>query len=84
MLFRHFIVEHRMRTTLDIDSDVLAAAKEIARQQHTSAGNVVSQLLRRGLTGDVAQQLPTQAAAPSTGFEPFPARGVIVTDELIR
>ena len=40
-----------MRTTLDIDTDVLAAAKELARQQNVSAGQVVSQLLRRVLTG---------------------------------
>jgi hypothetical protein len=35
-----------VRTTLDIEDDVLAAAKELARRQGTSAGQVVSRLLR--------------------------------------
>ena len=34
-----------MGTTLDIEDDVLAA-KELARRQGTSAGQMVSQLLR--------------------------------------
>ena len=38
-----------MRTTLAIDDDVLIAAKAIARQQHRSIGEVVSDLARRTL-----------------------------------
>ncbi|HEX6973825.1 MAG TPA: hypothetical protein VF147_05450 [Vicinamibacterales bacterium] len=38
-----------MRTTLDIDPDVLQAAKEIAATQGKSAGKVLSELARRGL-----------------------------------
>lgn len=38
-----------MRTTLAIDDDVLVAAKAIARQQHKSIGEVVSELARRAL-----------------------------------
>ena len=41
-----------MRTTLDIEDDVLAAAKELARRQGTSAGEVVSRLPRVALSGD--------------------------------
>jgi hypothetical protein len=41
-----------MRTTLDIEDDVLAAGKEMARQQGLSAGQVVSKLLRSALLGD--------------------------------
>ena len=41
-----------MRTTLDIEVDVLAAAKELARRQGTSAGQVVSRLLRVALSGE--------------------------------
>ncbi len=76
-------MEHTMRTTLDIETDVLAAAKEIARQQHLGVGKVISQLVRRALTGDVPQPAPASPVATATGFEPFPARGVIVTNELI-
>lgn len=38
-----------MRTTLAIDDDVLVAAKALARQQHKSLGEVVSELARRAL-----------------------------------
>ncbi len=38
-----------VRTTLAIDDDVLIAAKAIARQQHRSLGEVVSDLARRAL-----------------------------------
>ena len=38
-----------MRTTLAIDDDVLVAAKALARQQHKSVGEVVSELARRTL-----------------------------------
>ena len=33
-----------MRTTLDIDDDLLAAAKELARRERTTAGEVISRL----------------------------------------
>lgn len=39
-----------MRTTLDIDDSVLAAAKEIAGASNSSAGAVISDLARKGLT----------------------------------
>lgn len=38
-----------MRTTLSIDDDVLAAAKALARQQHRSVGEVISDLARRAI-----------------------------------
>jgi hypothetical protein len=38
-----------MRTTLDIDADVLQAAEEIAAARKRSAGEVLSELARRGL-----------------------------------
>jgi hypothetical protein len=38
-----------VRTTLDIDDDVLQAAKEIAVTRGTTAGKVISDLARRGL-----------------------------------
>ena len=39
-----------VRTTLDIDDDVLQAAKEIAVTEGKTAGKVLSDLARRGLT----------------------------------
>lgn len=38
-----------MRTTLDIDADVLQAAKELAQHRGTTAGKVLSELARKGL-----------------------------------
>lgn len=38
-----------MRTTLDIDADVLQAAKEIAASAGKSTGKVLSDLARQGL-----------------------------------
>jgi 2-methylcitrate dehydratase PrpD len=38
-----------MRTTLDLDDDVLLAAKELAAAHGTTAGKVVSDLARKGL-----------------------------------
>jgi hypothetical protein len=40
---------HQMRTTLQIDDDVLAAARVLARQRSISLGAVISELARRGL-----------------------------------
>ena len=76
-----------MRTTLDIDEDLLSAAKEIARRERTTAGEVVSRLLRRTLTG-VGAEAPSRASRSRrtavAGFVPFPARpGVVVTNEQV-
>ena len=38
-----------MRTTLDLDEDVLQAAKELAAARKTTAGKVVSELVRKAL-----------------------------------
>lgn len=38
-----------MRTTLELDDDVLAAARELAAESGRSLGAAVSDLLRRGL-----------------------------------
>jgi hypothetical protein len=38
-----------MRTTLDIDDEILRTVKEIAQQRKTTAGSVVSSFLRESL-----------------------------------
>jgi hypothetical protein len=71
-----------MRTTLDIDDDILAAAKELSRRQATSAGKVLSQLARQALAGGgVARE--AHAPAGVAGFRPIASRGTPVTNELI-
>jgi hypothetical protein len=38
-----------VRTTLDIDDEILLTVKQIAQQRRTTAGRVVSNLLRESL-----------------------------------
>ena len=71
-----------MRTTLDIDDDVLHAAKDRARREKKSAGEVISELARSALTGQPASVAAREPKA-RYGFRPFPKRGGIVTNELI-
>lgn len=71
-----------MRTTLDIDNDVLQAARERARREGKSIGRVISDLARSALTSAAP---PPGAREPRAiyGLRPFPKRGGIVTNELI-
>ena len=71
-----------MRTTLDIDDDVLLAAKELARQEYTTTGRVLSRLARKALHSTSAEAAAREPAS-SYGIEPFPSRGGLVTNELI-
>jgi len=65
-----------MRTTLDLDDDVLAAARSIAGARKQTMGKVVSDLVRQSLT--------TTFKRGPTGIPLLPRRpGVIVTNELI-
>ena len=71
-----------MRTTLDVDEDVLLAVKERARREKRSAGDVLSELARRALTGSL--QAGEVAESPSLyGFTPFPHRGPAVSNLVI-
>ena len=74
-----------MRTTLNIDDDLLIAVKEVAKRESKSAGVVVSDLLRQSLAPGGRDGLESQAEEPGAafGFRPFPKRGVVVTNELI-
>ena len=70
-----------MRTTLDIDDDVLHAAKERARRERKTAGEVVSALLRQALTAPAPPSIREPKAVH--GFKPFARRGSVITNELI-
>ncbi len=75
-----------MRTTLDIEDDVLLAAKETARRQKTSVGAVISDLARRSLMSAVGSA-PAKTSSPnrlaSLGIHPLPKRGGMVTNQVI-
>jgi hypothetical protein len=68
-----------MRITLDIAGDVLAAAKELARREHKTMGQVVSELIRQALTAPKAEREPPAIY----GLQPFASRGAVVTNDLI-
>lgn len=72
-----------MRTTLDIDDDLLKAAKELARQRGTTAGKVVSEMLRCALTQPDAAVGGVAEPAAEYGFRPFASNRRVVTDDLI-
>jgi hypothetical protein len=83
-----------MRTTLDIADDVLFAAKEIAQREKKSLGQTISELARRAFTqpNDASGLYTTPAPSgalqvserlASYGISPLPARGGIVSNELI-
>ncbi len=67
-----------MRTTLDIDNDVLAVARSLASDQRKSLGAVVSELARQGWKRRPAD---TQRVVP--GFTVSSDSGPI-TPEMVR
>jgi hypothetical protein len=76
-----------MRTTLDIDDDVLAATKELAKARKSTVGEVLSDLARKALT------VPTPSGAATgpggtilkNGWYVLPSRGgPPVTSELVQ
>ncbi len=70
-----------MRATIDIDDDLLAAAREIARRERVSVGQVVSRLLRTALAGTVTPSQPSPTSPTVTsGFRPLVSRGIPVTN----
>ena len=63
-----------MRTTLDIDDDVLNAAKELAMAQRTTTGRVISELARKALrptgTARVRNGVPLLQRRPESAPRP--------------
>lgn len=63
-----------VRTTLDLDEDILQAAKEIAEACGTTAGKVISELVRKGLapsrTGRLRNGVPLLPRRPAGARRP--------------
>jgi hypothetical protein len=71
-----------MRTTLDIEDDVLQAAKELAQREGRTAGKVLSELARRGLASPTGRtEGPPRLRS---GVPVLPSRGEIVTLEHVQ
>ncbi|MEM9304738.1 MAG: CopG family transcriptional regulator [Pseudomonadota bacterium] len=71
-----------MRTTLNLDDDLVLALKDRARREKVSLGEVVSRLLRDALSGKTGQPGVAEPEA-FYGIEPLPARDTVVSNELI-
>ena len=67
-----------MRTTLDIDRDVLEAARALALARKEGMGKIVSELARSGLQKP-AQELKYRGGMPVLRRRP----GEVVTNEMI-
>ncbi len=72
-----------MRTTLDIADDVLLAARDRARRQGQTLGDVISGLARQALNAPSPVDAKVEEPKSIYGFRPFPSRGAVVTNELI-
>jgi Arc/MetJ family transcription regulator len=74
-----------MRTTLEIDDDLIAAAQVMVQKEGATCGHIVSRLLRKALTvSERAAQMPARRGPAVTGFCAFHAiPGVIGTNEQI-
>jgi hypothetical protein len=63
-----------MRTTLDLDADVLQAVKELAEARCTTAGKVISELARQALekprAAKVRNGVPLLARRPAGAPRP--------------
>ena len=69
-----------MRTTLTIDDDVLAAAREMALTQRKSVGEVISALARQAMR-PASSRRTTRNGVPLLPVRPGAQR---VTSELVR
>jgi hypothetical protein len=71
-----------VRTTLDIEDDVLQAAKELAQREGGTAGKIISDLARRGLASPSAKF--QKSSKPRSGVPLVASRGEVVTLEHVR
>jgi hypothetical protein len=76
-----------MRTTINIDQDVLIAVKELAQLEGSTVGVVLSRLARAVLAegnANASSNAPNiSKLAAVFGFRPFSKNGAVVTNESI-
>ncbi len=71
-----------MRTTLDIDQDILQAAKELAAKEKRTMGEVISELARLGFRSGIGSA--GRGDKTRNGIEMLPPRGEKVTVAQVR
>jgi hypothetical protein len=70
-----------MRTTLEIDDDVMRAAREMARLKNQGIGRMISDLARRGLAPEASPVVEIEDGIPVWKHGPG---AVAVTSEMVR
>ena len=73
-----------MRTTIDIDEDVLQGAKEAAEYEGITAGKVISAWARIGRNRRNGNGVAKKDIKFRNGVPQFPSRGEIITMEHIQ
>ncbi|MEO7107889.1 MAG: hypothetical protein ABIZ09_16060 [Rhodoferax sp.] len=71
-----------MRTTLSLDDDVFAVARQRAQRERTSLGEAVSRYVRDALRANA--HAPAASAALRSKYSVLPARDEIITTEHVR
>lgn len=73
-----------MRTTLDIEPDILMAAKEIAAKEKSTAGKVLSRLARESLTDSSAAGKAENEVVMRNGVPVIRGTGHVITLEHVQ
>ena len=75
-----------MRTTLDLEPDVLLQARQIAQMQRTSIGKTVSRLLRERFQspGQPGEAPDAHGFIYRNGFAVLPSRGEVISAEHVQ
>ena len=68
-----------MRTTLDIDADVLLKVRERAEATGRSLGKIISEMARQAFATAYVQGLPKENGFPQLPFDPR----IVVTPERV-
>jgi len=71
-----------VRTTLTLDDDVFAVARQRAQRERTSLGEAVSRYVRDALRANA--QAPAAPVALRSKYSVLPARDEIITTEHVR
>lgn len=70
-----------MRTTLEIDDDVMQAAREIARLKNQGIGRAISDLARKGLVPNTLPTIKLEHGIPVIQHGPG---AITITNEMVR
>lgn len=73
-----------MRTTISLDDDVFAVARQRAQRERISLGEAVSRYVRDALRANAQAPAAAAAVALRSKYSVLPARDEIITTEHVR